>query len=142
VEEDEVREGEAWGHGGLVILTWDQVVVDARDPSDGFNVTLHEFAHQVDFEAGGPEGVPALDTHAERRAWAEACGAAYERLQAQVEAGREDTLIDPYAATEPAEFFAVVTETFFERPRDLQREDPALYAAFVSAYRLDPAQWR
>lgn len=142
VEEDEVREGESWGYGGFVVLTWDQVVADARDPGDGFNVTLHEFAHQIDFEAGGPEGVPELPSAAARRAWAQACGSAYERLVAAVEAGRRDTFLDPYAATGPAEFFAVVTETFFERPRQLQREEPDLYAVFATAYGLDPATWR
>lgn len=132
--------GESW-ETGSVILSWDSVVAGARNKDDGLNVTFHEFAHQLDQE-NGADGVPRLHDRAAYREWAEVFERNYEELvEAVDERGRDDTLIDPYGATNPAEFFAVVTETFFEESLDLREEHPDLYSALAGFYGLDPAAW-
>ncbi len=140
VEGDGVRLGESW-HRGPVVLAWDSVLAGVADAGDGQNVVFHEFAHQLDGEAGGMDGAPALDTRRHYAAWARVLGAEYERLIHEVEAN-EPTLIRSYGATNPAEFFAVVTELFFERPEALRARHAALYEQFRVFYGQDPAGWR
>ena len=130
--------GEAWERGA-VILSWDDVRRDTAEMSDGQNVTLHEFAHQLDQQDGTFDGAPLLDTQAHYRSWARILMKEYEALQRAAERG-EQSLIDQYGATDPAEFFAVVTEAFFEQPRALQVKHPELYAELAKFYRQDPAQ--
>jgi MtfA peptidase len=129
--------GEAWT-GGIVILSWESVLGGARDPADGQNVVLHEFAHVLDGENGAMDGVPVLERAAALRAWRRAVAAGYELEVSEVERGGDPPL-HPYAATNRAEFFAVATEAFFERPAALARALPALYAALRGFYRTDPA---
>jgi Mlc titration factor MtfA (ptsG expression regulator) len=137
LEGDVVRSGEAW-HDGQVILAWDEVRRGLRHPDDGRDVVLHEFAHALDHEAGPGDGAPRLPSPARYAAWARVLGAAYAGLRRDVEQGRADVL-RPYGATAPAEFFAVATETFFERPHALRAEHPELYEQLAAFYGQDPA---
>lgn len=132
-----VRLGESWQRD-VVVLSWDDVVHGASDVRDGHNVVLHEFAHQLDQEGGTADGAPALPRRSMYVAWARVLGAEYERLLERI-AQHRPTLLDPYAATSPAEFFAVATETFFEKPRALRARHPELYEQLRLFYRQDPA---
>lgn len=137
--DDELRAGESWDEG-QVILAWDEARDSARIPDDAFNVVLHEFAHQLDAENGLSNGAPELGSAQRHARWAEVMQAAFAQLQAQVARG-EETVLDPYGASEPVEFFAVATEAFFERGQDLRQTQPALYAELAGFYRVDPAAW-
>ncbi len=130
--DDEVL-GEAW-EGGPVLIAWFD---DAGGPA-GVNVVIHEFAHKLDMENGGVDGLPRLRPGMSRQAWAEAFAQAYEAFCAEVDRGLE-TEIDPYAAEHPGEFFAVVSEVFFETPHLLAQRFPAVYRQLSLFYGLDPA---
>ncbi len=123
---------------GAVVLAWDHVAADAHRPGDGQNVVLHEFAHQLDGEEGPIDGVPDLGPRERYTSWAAVLGAEYEALTAEIHAGRSSD-IDDYGATSPAEFFAVVTEMFFEKGAALKGRHPALYEQLAAFYRQDPA---
>ncbi|HVH67438.1 MAG TPA: M90 family metallopeptidase [Gemmatimonadales bacterium] len=129
--------GESWGDG-VVVISWDDVVRGARNRADGQNVVLHEFAHQLDEEDGATDGTPILPRGA-LRTWAEVLSTEYERLREDVASDRPSTL-DEYGATNKPEFFAVATETFFEKPLELEREHPELYVELRKFYRQDPAR--
>lgn len=120
-----------------VVLSWRAVRRGIADPSDGHNVVLHEFAHQLDTLDGQADGAPVLPG-ALYAPWARILGASYAQLERDL-AARRQTLIDAYGATNPAEFFAVATETFFEKSRRLKAEDPELYAVLARYYQQDPA---
>ncbi len=137
VEEATPLRGESW-RGGVVVVSWDDVVRGARDAADGSNVVLHEFAHQLDQEDGVGDGAPLLPPTA-LRTWARVLAAEYERLRQDAAAGRPSVL-DAYGATNKAEFFAVATESFFERPVQLEREHPELYRQLQQFYGQDPAR--
>lgn len=132
------RLGES-SHRGYVVLSWDAVERGVRR-QDGDNVVFHEFAHQLDAQDGVSDGAPPLERSL-YGPWARILGDAYDQLHEDLEHHRR-TLIDPYGATAPAEFFAVVTETFFERPRELRDQAPELYAVLGRYYGQDPARWR
>jgi MtfA peptidase len=123
-----------------IVLSWDDVKAGAADPNDGHNLVLHEFAHQLDFEDGSTDGTPVLDSGAQIRVWAEVFGEELEALRRAADDG-EPTLLDPYGAQDPAEFFAVATETFFERAVELEQRHPRLYEQLRRFYRQDPAAW-
>ena len=127
--------GESWGEG-QVILSWAEVAASAADPGDGRNVALHEFAHQIDQDKGAADGRPWRPEAARRRRWAAVMEAALQRLRQE-----PSTVIDAYGVTEPAELFAVVTEVFFERPRELAAEAPAVYSELAGLYGVDPTAW-
>ena len=131
--------GESWTQG-QVILSWQDCVQGAALPDDGHNVVIHEFAHQLDQEKGHANGAPILARRSHYEAWSQVMQNEYLRLQADVAQGLP-TLLDPYGATDPAEFFAVASEVFFERGRELSTLHPALYDQLRSFYRLDPANW-
>lgn len=138
-EQRRVLAGESWSQG-QVLLAWDEVKRGAATPGDGHNVVIHEFAHQLD-QAGGPaNGAPALPTAEAYRRWSTVMQNEFDALNWQLAHG-EPGLIDAYGATDPAEFFAVVSELFFERPVELAAAHPALYAELRGYYRLDPAGW-
>jgi len=137
LEGPEPRVGESW-HRGPVVLAWDDVVRSIRSPHDGYNVVFHEFAHQLDSEFGGVDGAPALSDRAAQGNWARVLGREYRRLQRDL-GRRRSTLFDAYGASDPAEFFAVVTETFFEKPLAMRGRHAALYEALKQFYRQDPA---
>ena len=133
-ESEEERLGEAW-HRGVVVLAWDAARGGARDLRDGDNVILHEFAHQLDMEDGAADGVPYLPARSDYAAWGRAMRPEYERLRERP----HESVLDDYGAQDPAEFFAVATEAFFERPRQLRERHPGLYAELSRFYRLDLA---
>src|SRR4028119_1128518 len=140
VEEKRVaRLGESWTNDQLV-LSWEQVKQDTYNWRDGRNVVLHEFAHQLDQEDGKAEGVPILLRNSDYPLWAQVMAAEYQQLCNDVEEGVK-TVMDSYGATNPAEFFAVATETFFEKPQQLLKKHPALYEQLQHYYQLDPVQW-
>lgn len=141
VEERRVaRLGESWTRDQLV-LSWDQVRQDLLNWQDGHNVVLHEFAHQLDQEDGIAEGVPILPRALDYAVWSKVMNAEYLQLCDRVENNKK-TVIDSYGATNPAEFFAVATETFFEKPIQLNKKHQALYELLQRYYRLDPLQWQ
>ena len=132
-EYKEDRSGESW-ELGVVILSWKDAVEHASTGRAGYNVTLHEFAHVLDMENGAMDGMPRLRTSAERDAWRAAFTAAFETFDRR-------GVVDEYGADDPAEFFAVATESFFERPLALRREQPAIYSVLARYYCVDPAGW-
>jgi len=123
-----------------LVLAWDDVRAGAADPTDGRNLVLHEFAHQLDFEDGATDGTPVLETGAQARSWAQVFGGELEALRRAADTG-EPTLLDPYGAEDPAEFFAVATETFFERGAELRQRHAKLYEELRRFYAQDPAIW-
>jgi Mlc titration factor MtfA (ptsG expression regulator) len=137
-EGPESRLGESWARD-VVVLAWDSVLSGAADIHDGHNVVLHEFAHQLDQESGRDSGVPVLPRRSMYVAWARVLGHDFDQLVRDAERHHR-TLIDRYGATNPAEFFAVVTETFFEKPRPLRSRHPELYLLLKEFYRQDPAE--
>lgn len=137
---EDVRLGESW-NSGSVILAWDSVVSGGRDEKDGHHVTLHEFAHQLDQVDGAADGVPELSNIGCYREWASVFSSAFSRFQVKLDKGRR-TVIDPYGATNPAEFFAVLTETFYEKPKQLKKNYPKVYEQLCSYYAVDPTEWR
>lgn len=132
------------GHTGqrlrALVLAWDAARRGAAAPTDGENLVLHEFAHQLDFENQQSDGTPALETRGDYLAWARVMSAEFEALRDASDAG-VPTLLDSYGATDPAEFFAVITEVFFERPRALRRLHPALFGQLKRFYRQDPTTY-
>lgn len=136
-EKDEVRLGESWDRG-VVVLAWNASKHGAANIQDGKNVVMHEFAHQLDQELGDADGAPELPRGMSYGTWAKALGKEYEHLKDNAADGRA-TLLDLYGATSPAEFFAVATEHFFERPLQMKERKPELYAQLASYYRQDPA---
>ncbi len=131
-EYDEPASGEAWA-GGPLIVSWR----DAQMAGEGYNVVIHEFAHKLDMLNGEADGVPALPPGLAREGWEEVLFAAYDDFCRRVDGG-EDTTIDTYGAEHPAEFFAVVSESFFETPALVAAEYPELYDLFRRYYRQDP----
>jgi Mlc titration factor MtfA (ptsG expression regulator) len=150
-EEERHVEGPVWEEGrmarlgetgrqlGALVIASDAAKSGAADPSDGKNVVLHEFAHQLDFENYAADGTPALATREQRLSWREVMRIEFASLRAADETGIP-TLLDTYGATDPAEFFAVSTEAFFERPCALRARHPKLYAELQSYFRQDPVE--
>ena len=138
-EEMTVRAGESWTRGE-VVLAWDDVRQEAIDLAEGHNVVLHEFAHQLDQEDGKSDGAPILPKQSSYKTWARVLSKEYQDLRRKTLSGRLD-IMDAYGATNPAEFFAVATETFFERPRQMELSHPELYEELESYYGLDPLKW-
>jgi Mlc titration factor MtfA (ptsG expression regulator) len=137
IEGEELRLGESWDQGA-VVLAWDEIRNGAPRFRDGYNVVYHEFAHQLDQENADADGFPIIDDRALRGTWSQVLHREFTRLEEDIELNRR-TVIDDYGAEHPAEFFAVVTECFFERPVLLKRERPELYEQFRLYYRQDPA---
>ncbi|MEX2177079.1 MAG: M90 family metallopeptidase [Gemmatimonadaceae bacterium] len=125
-------------HLSALVLAWDSARHGATEAGDGENLVLHEFAHQLDFEDSSTDGTPMLASRAEYLAWARVMGEEFEALRLAEASGRR-TVIDQYGAENPAEFFAVVTEAFFERPHALRRRHPELYERLARFYQQDPA---
>jgi len=137
--DNQLRLGESWQQG-KVVLSWPDSQHGAADPYDGHNVVLHEFAHQLDQENGSANGSPFLASNDAYRVWSQVLSAEFDRLQQQLARGIP-TLFNAYAATNPAEFFAVITEVFFEQPQAFKQQHPALYQQLAQYYRLDPTLW-
>jgi MtfA peptidase len=138
-DERRVLSGESWSEG-QVILSWQDTLHGAAVANDGHNVVIHEFAHQLDQENGPANGAPLLARRAHYARWSRVLGEAFAQLQAQADRG-EPSLLSHYGATDPAEFFAVASEVFFEQPEQLAQELPALYAELTGLYRVHPLSW-
>lgn len=131
-EFDDALSGEAW-EGGPLIISWH----DVQMAGDGYNVVIHEFAHKLDMLNGEADGMPALHSSLTEAEWQAKFDDAFDDFCQRVDSG-EDTLIDPYASTDPAEFFAVFTECFFETPDLIADEYPAIYGLLCRYYLQDP----
>ena len=140
VEGKSVRLGESW-QNGPVVLAWDSITGGARNIQDGRNVVMHEFAHQLDQEDGDADGAPILENRSCYRSWAHVLSEEYQRLRDKAH-DRHRSVLNQYGATNPAEFFAVATEAFFEKPKQMHKHSPGLYEELKSYYKLDPLQWR
>ncbi|MCX6094033.1 MAG: zinc-dependent peptidase [Candidatus Bipolaricaulota bacterium] len=138
-EDVESRSGESWMQGSLV-LSWADVLADLDDPFGELNVVLHEFAHQLDAETGEMNGCPPIADPELRADWAREMDSAYAVHGRLVDRSRP-TVLDPYAAEDPSEFFAVVTEAFFQQPRRILVSLPRLYGVLCRYYEQDPATW-
>jgi len=139
VEGKSVRLGESW-QNGPVVLTWDSITGGARNIQDGRNVVFHEFAHQLDQEDGDADGAPILENRSCYRSWAAVLNDEYERLCNKTR-GRQRSVLNKYGATNPAEFFAVATEAFFEKPKQMHKKSSDLYEELKSYYQIDPLSW-
>jgi Mlc titration factor MtfA (ptsG expression regulator) len=136
----EARLGESW-QKDYVVLAWDAVRRTSFDLKDGHNVVLHEFAHQLDQEDGIADGVPILEQQSQYLPWARVLSREYADFTNLVSQGKE-TVLDQYGAVNPAEFFAVLTETFFTKPQQLQKQHPELYEEMEMLCKVDPATWQ
>lgn len=132
-ESDEEMTGEAW-LGGPLVLSWTDVAAAIEYPNDGENVVFHEIAHKLDMLNGDANGHPPLHPGMDNGSWARDMQVAFDGLNAALDRG-EETEIDPYAATDPAEFFAVTSEYFFEDPATLERTMPAVATQLRDFYR-------
>ncbi len=135
----DVRLGESWT-AGPVVLSWCDVNRGAYNIHDGQNVTLHEFAHQLDQEDDNSDGTPILDDQKEYKGWAKAFKHDFVELRKKLSKGKKD-ILNSYAATDPAEFFAVATEVFFEKPALLAQRHPELFAELRDYYKVNPMDW-
>ncbi|MCV2356120.1 zinc-dependent peptidase [Paucibacter sp. B2R-40] len=140
MEQRRALAGESWAQG-QVLLSWTDVQAGAADPDDGHNVVIHEFAHQLDQAKGHANGAPELASRQAYRVWSTVMQNEYDALRARLSMG-ETGLIDPYGATDPAEFFAVSSELFYERPLALAQQHPALYGLLCDYYRVNPLNWQ
>jgi Mlc titration factor MtfA (ptsG expression regulator) len=138
LEGEQIRLGEAW-KGGVVIVSWDELEATAQGRTFGHNLVLHEFAHQLDMEDGAADGTPILENRSQYQRWVKILSAEYARLRRDSALGRY-TVLDDYGATNPAEFFAVATESFFEKASVLEKRHPALYEELKSFFHQDPAR--
>jgi len=138
-EKTQVMLGESWGSGELV-LTWDTSVHGAKNMYDSRNVVYHEFAHQLDQEDGVADGAPVLENRSSYASWARVLSREFENLKKEKKRWRK-TVMNKYGATNPAEFFAVASESFFEKPRQLKKKHPELYQELKNYYHTDPIDW-
>ena len=135
----QVLAGESWTLG-QVVLSWEDALAGAASPHDGRNVVIHEFAHQLDQESGRANGAPPMAGRTRRARWARVLEAEFRALQDCVRDDRP-TLFSAYGAGDPAEFFAVVSEAFFEQPGPLAAAHRELYRVLSEYYRVDPSSW-
>jgi len=138
-EVESVRLGESW-QNGEVVLAWDHVKNGALNFDDGHNVVLHEFGHQLDQASGSANGAPVLKNRSSYKTWGKVLSRDYMELLDKTEHHKKD-VIDSYGATNPAEFFAVATETFFEKPEQLHEKHPELFEELKKYYNIDPREW-
>lgn len=135
----QARLGESW-HRGPLVLAWDAALHGTRDMRDGHNVILHEFAHKLDGADGAVDGAPPLRQRSQYTSWARVMTREYKDLRRHAKQ-RARTVMDHYGATEPQEFFAVLVETFFEKPRQLQHRHPELYDEMRRCFGVDTVEW-
>ena len=136
---DSVRAGESW-HRGPVILSWSDIEKGVMNRDDGHNVVLHEFAHKLDEENTIMDGLPILKDSSQYKEWKDILGNEYESLARRVKQGK-NSVLDEYATTSPPEFFAVATESFFEKSAAMKKKLPELYEQLSKYYGLDPIEW-
>lgn len=134
-----VRLGESWQRGH-VVLSWKDSKQGGLNDDDGHNVVYHEFAHQLDNEDGAIDGTPILDSAKNYATWVKVFEHEYAHLRDMVSANKR-TLIDSYGAESEGEFFAVVTELFFEQPEEFEKKHPELFKELIKFYHLNPLEW-
>ncbi len=139
VNEDGTRAGESW-YRGPVVLSWADVLHDAADKQDGHNVVLHEFAHKLDEENEIMDGLPILRERSHYADWSNVLNQEYDAFIKRA-SQHKNSVIDEYGAVSPTEFFAVVTESFFEKSTQMKTKLPELYTQLARFYDLDPATW-
>jgi len=142
-ETRQVLSGESWSQG-RVVLSWEDVVRGSAVADDGQNVVIHEFAHQLDQEKGYANGAPLLAGRARYERWSRVLGEEFARLRTRLafpDPLAPPPLINPYGASDPAEFFAVASEVFFEQPERMAAEHPELFVELAGYYRVDPRNW-
>jgi Mlc titration factor MtfA (ptsG expression regulator) len=132
------RLGESW-HRGPIVLSWLHSEQGAANSKDGQNVIMHEFAHQLDQENGPSDGLPILQ-HNNIKQWSQVLGKEFKALKLKLKF-RKKSFLDKYGATNPAEFFAVITEHFFEQPKVMRKKQPRLYHELKKYYQVDPVTW-
>jgi len=138
VEGPDIRLGESWRRGS-VVLSWDNVCRSTADIHDGHNIVFHEFAHQLDSSGAKGDSTPVIQDHSTYITWARILQKDYEKLRRDIRRN-SITFLDEYGAVNPAEFFAVATECFFEKPKELQKHHPDLYNELKNFYQQDPAK--
>jgi MtfA peptidase len=134
------RAGESWVRGPIV-LSWGDILSGSVDAEDGHNVVIHEFAHKLDEQSGHMNGLPVLRNESEYKEWRKVLSEEYEALHERVKHG-ENKVIDEYGTVSPAEFFAVASESFFEKPAQMKKRLPALYKQLQTFYNVDPVSWQ
>lgn len=143
-EDDELSETELAGQAvnrGPVLLAWNEVLTEGREPDAGYNVVIHEFAHQLDFLDGLTGGVPVLGDRALESRWRYVMTVAFEDHRRAINAKNSATFFTAHAAESETEFFADATEAFYCRPIDLAAIHPEMYQLLAAYYRVDPAVW-
>lgn len=138
-EKTSVMLGESWSFG-KIILSWQHAVEGAKEPNDGANVVIHEFAHQLDQETGNANGAPILGKNGNYHCWSTVFDREFNQLKQQTQNG-DESLLDSYGATNEAEFFAVASEVFFEQSVQLFEQHRSLYQQLKSYYQVDPINW-
>ncbi len=136
---DTILSGQAV-YRGPVILSWDEVLAEGRDPTAGYNVVLHEFAHQLDFLDNVVNGTPPLDDPQLAARWRDVMQAAFDAHRAALDRG-EETFFTEHAADDETEFFADATEAFYCQPAAMRAEYPGVYELLEGYYRVDPLKW-
>ena len=139
-QETSRRAGESWMRGPIV-LSWSDVISGSKIANDGHNVVIHEFAHKLDEQTGQMNGLPLLREQSHYAEWSKTLGAEYISLQERAKR-RNNKVLDTYGTVSPPEFFAVATESFFEKPRQMKSRLPELYHQLKKFYQLDPEAWR
>jgi hypothetical protein len=139
-EGQQQRLGETGRQMGSLVLAWDAVKTGAIDASDGRNVVFHEFAHQLDYEDYTTDGVPLLRSREQEQSWSSVMRVEFASLQAASDTGIP-TLLDHYGATNPAEFFAVAVEAFFERPKAMKFRHPRMFEVMQRYFQQDPTEY-
>lgn len=139
VETTGVQSGESWQEG-MVVIAWKDAKRESKDTKGPYNVVIHEFAHQLDQESGWADGTPILQSRGKYDSWQAIFKREFTRLRE--EGTGRDSPLDDYGALDPAEFFAVATETFFQAPRRMAEGLPELYGELRDYYGLDPAEWQ
>jgi Mlc titration factor MtfA (ptsG expression regulator) len=137
-EPRKIRLGESW-HRGPIVLSWMHSKQGAHNAQDGENVVMHEFAHQLDQENGPSDGLPILQ-HNHIKQWSTVLGKEFKSLKLKLKM-RKRSLLNKYGATNPAEFFAVITEHFIEQPQELLKKHPKLYQELRKYYQINPIEW-
>ena len=139
-EQPSRRAGESWVRGP-VVLSWADVARGSYHPRDGHNVVIHEFAHKLDEQSGHMNGLPLLRDEEHYAEWTQVLSEEFDALKDRARRG-SNKVMDAYGTVSPPEFFAVATESFFEKSMQMKRRLPDLYKQLQTLYNVDPAEWR
>ena len=137
--QDSHRAGESWFRGPIV-LSWGDTLRGSLNAKDGHNVVIHEFAHKLDEQNGSMDGLPILREHSHYSDWASVLREEFDSLKYRSQRGK-NSVMDEYGTISPPEFFAVATESFFEKPKQMKKKLPDLYEQLSRFYNTDPASW-